>query len=170
METLMRLTPIAVSGAIILATVASAGWSQKADDQIDARSVALTQQAQALNGQARYQEATDLLETALAVDPRNRAAYIGLARAAQGLKLPGKAVKFYYEALQLEPNDVNALAGQGEALVQRGAVERAKRNLDRIKTLCHSTCPQVTTLAAAIAKGPPPEVLAAQKPDTVAPQ
>lgn len=166
----MRLTPIAVSGAIILATVASAGWSQKADDQIDARSVALTQQAQALNGQARYQEATDLLETALAVDPRNRAAYIGLARAAQGLKLPGKAVKFYYEALQLEPNDVNALAGQGEALVQRGAVERAKRNLDRIKTLCHSTCPQVTTLAAAIAKGPPPEVLAAQKPDTVAPQ
>ena len=166
----MRLTPIAVSGAIILATVASAGWSQKADDQIDARSAALAQQAQALNGQARYQEATDLFETALAVDPRNRAAYIGLARAAQGLKLPGKAVKFYYEALQLEPNDVTALAGQGEALVQRGAVERAKRNLDRIKTLCHSTCPQVTTLAAAIAKGPPPEVLAAQKPDTVAPQ
>jgi Tfp pilus assembly protein PilF len=170
MESLMRLTPIAVTGAIILATLASAGWSQKTDDQIDPRSVALTQQAQALSAQARYQEATDLLETALAVDPRNRSAYIGLARAAQGLRLPGKAVKFYYEALQLEPNDVNALAGQGEALVQRGAVERARRNLDRIKTLCHNACPQATTLAAVIAKGPPPEVLAAQKPDTVAPQ
>ena len=166
----MRLTPIAVTGAIMLASLASAGWSQKADDQIDARSVALTQQAQALSAQARYQEATDLLETALAVDPRNRAAYIGLARAAQGLKLPGKAVKFYYEALQLEPNDLTALSGQGEALVQRGAVERARKNLDRIKTLCHNACPQATTLAAAIAKGPPPEVLAAQKPDTVAPQ
>jgi Tfp pilus assembly protein PilF len=170
MEILMRLTPIAVTGAIMLASLASAGWSQKADDQIDARSVALTQQAQALSAQARYQEATDLLETALAVDPRNRAAYIGLARAAQGLKLPGKAVKFYYEALQLEPNDLTALSGQGEALVQRGAVERARKNLDRIKTLCHNACPQATTLAAAIAKGPPPEVLAAQKPDTVAPQ
>jgi Tfp pilus assembly protein PilF len=170
MEILMRLTPIAVTGAIMLATMASAGWSQKTDDQIDPRSMALTQQAQALNGQARYAEATDLLETALAVDPRNRSAYIGLARAAQGLKLPGKAVKFYYEALQLEPNDLTALAGQGEALVQRGAVERAKRNLDRIKTLCHSNCPQATTLAAAIAKGPPPEVLAAQRPDTVPPQ
>jgi Tfp pilus assembly protein PilF len=170
METLMRLTPIAVSAAIMLATVASAGWSQKTDDQIDPRSAALAQQAQALNAEARYQDATDLFETALAVDPRNRAAYIGLARAAQGLKLPGKAVKFYYEALQLEPNDLNALAGQGEALMQRGAVERAKRNLERIRTLCHNACPQATTLAAVIAKGPPPEVLAAQRPDTGAPR
>jgi Flp pilus assembly protein TadD len=84
--------------------------------------------------------------------------------------LPGKAIKFYFEALQLEPNDLNALAGQGEALVQRGAVERARRNLDRIKTLCHNACPQATTLAAVIAKGPPPEVLAAQRPDSVPPQ
>ncbi|MFL6858347.1 MAG: tetratricopeptide repeat protein [Allosphingosinicella sp.] len=166
----MRLTPIAVSAAIMLATVASAGWSQKTDDQIDPRSAALAQQAQALNAEARYQDATDLFETALAVDPRNRAAYIGLARAAQGLKLPGKAVKFYYEALQLEPNDLNALAGQGEALMQRGAVERAKRNLERIRTLCHNACPQATTLAAVIAKGPPPEVLAAQRPDAGAPR
>jgi Tfp pilus assembly protein PilF len=170
MEILMRLTPIAVTAAIMLATMASAGWGQKADDQIDPRSTALTEQAQGLNAQGKYQEATDLLETALAVDPRNRAAYIGLARAAQGEKLPGKAIKFYFEALQLEPNDLNALAGQGEALVQRGAVDRARRNLDRIKTLCHNACPQATTLAAVIAKGPPPEVLAAQRPDSVPPQ
>jgi predicted Zn-dependent protease len=80
METLMRLTPIAVTAAIMLATMASAGLGQKADDQIDPRSVALAEQAQALNAQGKYQEATDLLESALAVDPRNRAAYIGLAR------------------------------------------------------------------------------------------
>src|SRR5436853_7774419 len=108
METLMRLTPIALASAIALATVASAGHGQKPDDQIDARSVELTREAQALSSQARYQEATDLLESALAVDPRNRQAYIGLARAAQGQKLPGKAVKFYFEALKLEPNDVAA--------------------------------------------------------------
>jgi Tfp pilus assembly protein PilF len=162
MEILMRLTPIALSAAIMLATMASAGFSQKPDDQVDARSVALSQQAASLNAQGHYVEATDLLETALAVDPRNRAAYIGLAKAAQGEKLPGKAIKFYYEALKLEPNDVNALAGQGEALVQRGAVERAKQNLERIRTLCHNNCPQVQQLAAAIAKGPPVEVVTAQ--------
>lgn len=166
----MRLTPIALTVAIALATVASAGQGQKPDDQIDARSVELANQAEALAAQARYQEATDLYETALAVDPRNRQAYIGLARAAQGLKLPGKAIKFYFEALKLEPNDVVALAGQGEALVQRGAVERAKLNLERIKKLCTTPCPQATQLAAAIAKGPPPEVLTAQRPEVGAPR
>ena len=150
--------------------MASAGFSQKPDDQIDARSVALTRQAQTLNAQGRYGEATDLLESALAVDPRNRAAYVGLARAAEGEKLPGKAIKFYYEALKLEPNDVDALAGQGEALVQRGAVERAKQNLDRVRALCHNSCPQVAQLSAAIAKGPPPEVITAQRPEPATPQ
>ncbi|MDB5672540.1 MAG: tetratricopeptide repeat protein [Alphaproteobacteria bacterium] len=164
----MRLTPIALSAAILLATVSSAGLGQKPDDMIDARSMALTDQAQALSSQGRYTDATDLLESALAIDPRNRQAYVGLAKAAQGQKLPGKAVKFYSEALKLEPNDVNALAGQGEALVQRGAVEKAKQNLTKIRTLCHGACPQATTLAALIAKGPPPEVLTAQRPDVPA--
>lgn len=161
----MRLTPIALTAGIVLATMGSAGFGQRADDRIDARSMALTQQGLALVGQGRWLEATDLFESALAVDARNRQAYIGLARAAQGEKLPGKAVKFYYEALQIEPNDLDALTGQGEALVQRGAVERAKANLARVKTLCKGSCPQAQTLAASIAKGPPAEALAAQKPD-----
>jgi tetratricopeptide (TPR) repeat protein len=169
MEFLMRLTPIALAAAIALATMASAGQGQKPDDQIDSRSVALAGEAQSLATQARYQDATDLYESALAVDPRNRQAYIGLARAALGLKLPGKAIKFYFEALQLEPNDVAALEGQGEALVQRGAVERAKQNLEKIKTLCAAPCPQATQLAAIIAKGPPPEVITAQRPDPAPP-
>jgi Tfp pilus assembly protein PilF len=170
MEMLMRLTPIAISTAIILATMGSAGSGQRADDRVDARSTALTQQGMALVAQGRWLEAMDQFESALAVDARNRQAYIGLARAAQGEKLPGKAVKFYYEALQLEPNDIDALTGQGEALVQRGAVERAKANLARVRTLCKGNCPQAQTLAAAIAKGPPAEILAAQKPDEGAPR
>jgi Tfp pilus assembly protein PilF len=170
MEMVMRLTPIVLTAGIVLATMGSAGLSQRADDRIDSRSAALTQQGMALVGQGRWLDATDLFESALAVDARNRQAYIGLAKAAQGEKLPGKAVKFYFEALQLEPNDVAALAGQGEALVQRGAVERAKANLARVKTLCKGACPEAQILAAAIAKGPPAEILAAQKPDQGAPK
>jgi Tfp pilus assembly protein PilF len=169
MENLMRLTPIALSLALALATMASAGHGQRPDDQIDPRSAALAQQAEALTAAAQYEQAVDLLETALAVDPRNRAAYIALARVAQGQKLPGKAIRLYNEALKLEPNDVTALAGQGEALVQRGAVERAKRNLEKVKAACKSQCPQATTLAAAIAKGPPPEVLTARAPEPATP-
>ena len=163
----MRLTPITLSVAFALATMASAGHGQRPDDQIDTRSVELLEQGQALTSAGKLNEATDSLETALAVDPRNRAAYVALARVAQGQKLPGKAIRLYAEALKLEPNDVNALAGQGEALVQRGAVERAKRNLEKLKTACKGSCPQATTLASVIAKGPPPEVRTAQAPAAV---
>lgn len=166
----MRLTPIAVSVAIALATMASAGHGQRPDDQIDTRSAALLQQGQSLIASGQYEQAVDMLETSLAVDPRNRAAYIALARAAQAQKLPGKAIKLYGEALALEPNDPGALAGQGEALVERGAVERAKRNLEKLETVCKAPCPQATTLAAAIAKGPPPEVIAAHSPEAGPPK
>lgn len=165
----MRLTPIALSVAIALATMASAGHGQRPDAQINPQSLALLQQGEALTASGQYDAAIDALETALVVDPRNRSAYVALARVAQAQKLPGKAIRFYSEALTLEPNDLGALAGQGEALVQRGAVERAKRNLDRLKTLCGNPCPQATTLAAAIAKGPPAEMMTAQAPATKIP-
>ena len=74
----MRLTPIVLTLAIAAATMASAGQSQRPDDQIDPRSTALVQQAQQQSAAGRLEEANDLLETALAVDPRNRAAYIAL--------------------------------------------------------------------------------------------
>ena len=144
----MRLTPIALSLAIAAATMASAGNGQRPDDQIDPRSTALVQQAEAQSAAGRHEEAIDLLETALAVDPGNRAAYIALGRVAQAQRLPGKAIRYYADALRLEPNDVNALAGQGEAYVQRGAVERARANLQRVQTLCGQPCPQAQQLAA----------------------
>lgn len=165
----MRLTPIALSVALALATMATAGHGQRPDDQINPRSIALLQQGQALTASGKYNEAIDMLESALAVDPRNRQAYSALARVAQAQKLPGKATRLYGEALKLEPNDVGALAGQGEALVQRGAVERAKRNLERIKSICKDPCPHATTLAAVIAKGPPPEVVTARANPTPTP-
>lgn len=165
----MRLIPIVLSAAIAAATMASAGQGQRPDDQIDPRSTALVEQAWAATDAGRQEEANDMLETALVVDPRNRAAYIALGRVAQAQRLPGKAVRYYADALRLEPNDVNALAGQGEAYVQRGAVERARRNLERVRTLCGNPCPQAQQLAAVIQRGPPAEVLAAQRPEQGAP-
>ena len=165
----MRFTPIALSLAFAAATMASAGHGQRPDDQIDPRSTALVQRAQAATTAGRLDEANDLLETALAVDPRNRGAYIALGRVAQAQRLPGKAVRLYADALRLEPNDVTALSAQGEAYVQRGAVDRARQNLARVQTLCRQPCPAAQQLAAVIQRGPPAEVLAAQRPEQGAP-
>ena len=79
----MRLTPIIISLGIAAATFASAGNSQRPDDQVDPRSAALVAQAQTRTGAGQYQEAIDLLETALAVDPGNRGASIALGRVAR---------------------------------------------------------------------------------------
>ena len=166
----MRLTPIALTVALAAATMASTGFGQRPDDQIDPRSAALVDQASQLSTAGQTSQAEDLLETALTVDPRNRAAYISLGRLAQAQRLPGKAIRLYGQALRLEPNDVNALASQGEAYVQRGAVERARANLTRVRTLCGQACPQATQLAAVIDRGPPAEVLAAQRPEQGAPR
>ena len=155
MEFLMRLMPIALSLAIAAATMASAGQGQRPDDQIDPRSIALVEQGRQLAAAGRHIEAIDFLESALAVDPRNRAAYVALGEVAQVQRLPGKAIRLYGDALRLEPNDVDALSGQGEAYVQRGAVDRARANLTRVRGLCGQPCPPAPQLAAAIERGPP---------------
>jgi Tfp pilus assembly protein PilF len=150
----MRITLVSAAAALALLSVSTSLYGQRADDQIDARSVALLERGKAAKAAGNLDGANDLIESALAVDPRNRQAFIVLAEVARTQGLPGKAIRFYREALTLEPNDVVALRGQGEAMVQKGAIERAKENLARVKTLC-GTCADATQLAAAIAKGPP---------------
>jgi len=145
-------------------SVSTSLLGQRADAQIDPRSMALLTQGRAAAASGNLDGATDLIETALAVDPRNRAAFLELATVATRQNLPGKAIRLYREALTIEPNDVTALRGQGEALVAKGAMEAARENLARIKTLCaKKPCPDATTLASVIAKGPPPSAEVATK-------
>lgn len=166
----MRFTPPVIALGLALFTVSSQGVGQKPDDVINPRSTALVKQAEGLRAAGNFSGAQDLLESALAVDPRNRDAYIALGRVAQAQALPGKAIRYYNDALALKPDDVSALSAQGDAMVQRGAIERAKANLARIQALCKTSCAPATTLAAAIAKGPPAAVQTAQASDKVPPK
>lgn len=165
----MRFSPVAIALSLTLLAVSSGVNGQKADDQINPKSMALLAEGQTALRAGNLTAANDALETALAIDPRNRGAFVTLGRVAQAQQLPGKAIRMYFEALSLEPNDVNALSAQGEAMVQKGAVERARANLLRVKTLCKAECAPATQLAAAIAKGPPAAVLTAQNNDKVPP-
>ncbi|MFD1611646.1 tetratricopeptide repeat protein [Sphingomonas tabacisoli] len=158
----MRFVSLGLAGAAGLAALSAAVVAQKPDAQVDPRSVAIVDQAKTAQRAGNLEQANDLLESALAVDPKNRNAFLALADVAKAQGLPGKAIRFYREALELEPNDVAALAGQGDALVQKGAVVKARENLAKLKRLCTGSCPEEARLAAVIEKGPPPAVLSAQ--------
>lgn len=150
----MRPMPRFLIVGLASVVLAAPSLGQRPDDQISPRSVELTREGQSLLAAGRFTEAADALETALAVDPRNRRAFVDLARVAQKQKLFGKAVRLTNRALTLEPNDLDALEVQGEAMVELGAVPRARQNLAKLQKLCGNTCRQVALLSAAITRGP----------------
>jgi Tfp pilus assembly protein PilF len=157
MQSLPRLLLVALSGVALAAPVAG----QKADDQILPKSVELERQARESITAGKLEQAEDLLETALAIDPRNRGAFVDIARVAEKQHLFGKAIRMTNKALLMEPNDPDALAVQGEAMVDMGATARAQAKLQKLHAICGAkSCPQVAQLTAAISRGP---VVAAAK-------
>src|SRR4051812_28331479 len=157
MRSLPRLLLIGFAGIALAAPVSG----QRPDDQILPKSVELQQQSKQLIATGKLEQAEDLLETSLAVDPRNRGAFVDIARVAEKQHLFGKAIRMTNKALQLEPNDADAIAVQGEAMVEMGAAARAQANLQKLQTICKSGCPQIAQLSGAISRGP---TVAAAKP------
>ena len=147
----MRVSFLALSAGLILASLPTASDAQRADNDVLPTSVALQQQGEAAQHQGDLDAAVGYYESALAADPRNRSAIIALAQVARAQGLPGKAVGLYREALLLEPNDVTALAGQGEALADKGAIAVAREKLADAQRVCKGTCPQVAALEKTIA-------------------
>ena len=160
MRSFSRLVIIGFAGLALAAPISA----QRSDDQIAPKSVDLQRQGKALLGAGKLEQAEDALETALAVDPRNRWAFVDLARVAEKQHLFGKAIRMTNKALALEPNDPDAIAVQGEAMVEMGATARAQANLQKLQSICVKGCPQIAMLSAAISRGP--TVAAATTPDT----
>jgi tetratricopeptide (TPR) repeat protein len=147
------LVPVlAVSFAALAISAPVSG--QRPDDQIAPKSAELQKQGETLMASGKFEAAEDALEASLAVDPRNRWAFVDLARVSEKQRLFGKAIRMANKALLLEPNDPDAIAVQGEAMVELGATARAQANLQKLQTICTKGCPQLTQLSAAITRGP----------------
>lgn len=142
------------------AAVAVGATGPVGDDVLKPTSVRMADQGRAALARGDANAAIDAFEAALASDPKNVAAFSGIAMGYEKLGLPGKAVKFYREALALNPSDLVALEGQGKAFIQRGATARAQVNLARIKALCKTDCAAATRLQTAL--NAPPVVASAK--------
>lgn len=158
----MRFAPAAAALSLVFAITASAG-SAKVEEP-DPRAAALVTQGQAALNAGDTQGAIDYFEAALTLDPAYTPIFIHLAEAARQEGLQGKAIRYYREALDRDPGNFAAISGEGEALVEKGALEKAKRNLAQLESLCGASCPETVALQTRIAKGPPPR-LAAETPD-----
>jgi len=164
MESLMRSLPRLLLIGFAGVTLAAPVMGQRPDDQIAPKSIELEHQARTLVASGKLEQAEDVLESALAVDPRNRGAFVDIARVAEKQHLYGKAIRMTNKALLLEPNDPDAIAVQGEAMVEMGATARAQANLQKLQQICGAKpCPQVAQLSAAISRGP--TVASAKAPD-----
>lgn len=161
----MRSLPRLLLAGLAGVALASPVMSQRADDQIQPKSIELQRQARTALSAGKLEDADDLLETALAADPRNRGAFVDLARVAEKQHLFGKAIRMTNKALLLDPNDADAIAVQGEAMVEMGATARAQANLQKLQQVCGGkACPQLAQLSAAITRGP--TVASAKAPAT----
>jgi tetratricopeptide (TPR) repeat protein len=157
MELLMRFAPAAAALSLCLAmtaSISSAGDVASADP----RAAALIAQGQAALAAGETQSAIDAFEAALAVDPSYTPIFIDLAEAARQQGLQGKAIRYYREALERDPGNFAAISGEGSALVEKGALEKAKRNLAKLQSLCGDSCPETMALQSSIARGPSPRL------------
>ncbi len=146
----MRFTPPTVTLACLFAVVSSVGITKKPDNQIDPLSLEWQARGDAARKAGNMDVANDAYESALAVDPRNRAVFVTLGDVARSQGLQGKAVGFYNAALRLEPTDMAALGGTVRALAERGAIANARENLSRMQTLCRGSCPEIAELGTVI--------------------
>ena len=164
LESLMRLSPLVLAFGLVASSLAVPVASQQPDDQITPLSVNLLKKGEAHLAAGRLIEADDALEAALAADPRNRAAFVAMAKVAARQKLYGQAIRMTNKALLLEPADRQALEVQGAAMVELGATARAREVLAKLQKVCGTACPEVASLNAAIARGP--TLAAAKAPST----
>lgn len=166
----MRYYPAAIALSLLVAVTASVG--QAGDYAADPRAAALVSQGRSLLEAGKTADAIDAFEAALAVDPGYSDVYLDLAEASRLEGMQGKAIHYYRAAQERQPDNFAAISGEGEALVEKGAVEKARRNLTKLETMCGESCAETQALATAIERVPPPKILTAEAvtPDPVVTQ
>lgn len=157
----MRYTPVAVALSLLAAVTSSISYSA-APEALDPRAKSLLEDGRAAVSGGNYSAAVDAYEAALTVEPGSVTVLLALADATRREGLQGKALHYYRIALSADPRNVSAIAGEGLALAEKGATEKASRNLARLQSLCGKDCSESKTLASAIARQPAPRMVSAE--------
>ncbi len=164
-EQLMRYTPAALALSLLAAVTASVSISAP-PVPLDPRAALLVADGRRALASGDTNAAIDAYEAALVIQPGHVAIVLNLAEATRKQGLQGKALRYYREVLEGDPGNIYAISGEGMALVEKGAVERARRNLARLEQVCGNSCAPAKDLAAAIQQGPTPQIVTAEAVQT----
>ncbi|NWG46640.1 MAG: tetratricopeptide repeat protein [Alphaproteobacteria bacterium] len=136
-----RLAALALTGAMAagIGLVAGPGGAVKADGT--AREYQLVSRDLTRLGSEALQAgdadtARHVLESAVAADPSNAAAFSLMARAYQTTGDEPRARKFYGTALVIDPQETSALGWSGELDLAGNDLTSAQAKLDRLARIC----------------------------------
>ena len=138
------ITAAAISGSIVFAGSASANDKYK-----DTSQVLVSEASMALVSE-KAEDAQLLFERALVAHPANLEALVGLGKSHEAQGRVGRGLKYYRQALAIDPNARAALEAQALAFLKRDMVDRAESNRDKLARLCSAGCEALTVVEAAL--------------------
>ncbi|WP_417463805.1 tetratricopeptide repeat protein [Kordiimonas sp.] len=144
----MRIQKLLVAAALA-SVVASPSFAQTAEKYQELSEQLVAEASGAMTSE-QAKEAQALYERALVANPANIDALIGLGKAHEAQGRVGSGLKYYRKALELEPNDKNALEYQALAFLKRNLRARAESNRDKLASLCTDGCKELEAVASAI--------------------
>ena len=149
MQHLLSFIMITVFGLLFVGTgpLLAAGTEDTAVDTPSGASAYDT--AKAAVDAMNYAAAKPLLVQLTLNEPANADAWNLLGYSNRKLGMMDEAALAYETALKLNPEHLGALEYQGEMFVETGMIDKAKNNLELLKTLC-GDCEQYEDLEKAL--------------------
>jgi len=98
----------------------------------------------------QVEDAKLLFERALVAYPANTNALLGLGRTHEAKGEIGRGLKYYRQALEIEPNDQGLLEIQALAFLKREMLDRADANRAKLVRLCPNSCTELETVESAL--------------------
>lgn len=145
-----------VIAATALAAMAAPAFAHP-DPSVLARS-------RAAEAKGRTAEALLLIQSAIVAHPADPANYIALGDLYTRTGHPNAALKYYDDALFINPIDKTALKGMALSDLALGNDADAQKKLDLLEQTCGAHCPETVAVREAMAKAKKPETDASAAP------
>jgi Tfp pilus assembly protein PilF len=147
-----RLAAVALGLAVCVALLSSVAPAHagKYSERYARISVTLLEQGKAALAKQDFKAASAAFEQAVVANPHNALgfSYLGLTKLRMGEKPAAK--KYFDIALEIDPNQIQALSWAGQADLSASNLESAEAKLQRLSRLCGPDCAEYKQLSQAV--------------------